>query len=205
MMIQLASTSPRRSELLAAAGVPFAVVPTDTNERMNPDFSPEVNAMVSGWQKARSAIRLGARGMVLGCDTIVVADGEILEKPKDRNDAFRMIRKLAGNTHCVISGYGLIHTEKKSNRADFVVSFVTVREMSDEEIEGLLDTGEYQGKSGAYMVQGSMRQYITKIEGSVDSIVGLPVSEILECIEREENGSAHKVQDQGTAGGNPTA
>ncbi len=203
-MIYLASTSPRRMELLKKYNVPFTVVPTDAQEQMNPAFPPEVNAMISGWQKARNAVRLGARGLVLGCDTIVVAEGEILEKPKDREDAFRMIRKLAGQTHGVISGFGLVDPECQINRAEYVRSLVTVRDMTDEEIHALLDTGEYQGKSGAYMVQGSMRQYITKIEGSVDSIVGLPVAEILECIEREKNGPTCKVPNQGTAGGNKT-
>lgn len=203
-MIYLASTSPRRKELLEKAGIAFTVVPTDSKETMNPSFSPEVNAMVSGWQKARNAVRLGARGTALGCDTIVVAEGEILEKPKDRDDAFRMIRKLAGKTHSVISGFGLIDADRHINRCESVTSFVTVRAMSDTEINQLLDTGEYEGKSGAYMVQGSMRQFITKIEGSVDSIVGLPVAEILACMEREENGSTREVPHQGIAGGNQT-
>ena len=204
-MILLASTSPRRKELLEKARVAFQVVPTETKECMDPAYSPAVNAMVSGWQKARGAVRLGAYGTVLGCDTIVVADEEILEKPKDRADAFRMIRKLAGNTHCVISGFGIIDTQTGLNRADYVVSRVTVREMQDAEINALLDTGEYEGKSGAYMVQGSMRQYITKIEGSVDSIVGLPVAEILDCMEREADGRAGKIHDKRTPGRNETA
>lgn len=204
-MIHLASTSPRRIELLRAAEVDFDVVPTASEETMNPDFRPEVNAMVSGWQKARSAVCLGAAGLVLGCDTIVVADGEILQKPVDRSDAFRMIQKLAGNTHWVISGYGLIDTQQGINRADYVVSKVTVRPMTTQEIHALLDTGEYEGKSGAYMVQGSMRKFITEIEGPVDSIVGLPVEHIRSLVDEVYNGSASTIQNQGTSGRNETA
>ena len=182
-MIHLASTSPRRIELLRAAGVDFDVVPTASEETMNPDFRPEVNAMVSGWQKARSAVCLGAAGLVLGCDTIVVA----------------------GNTHWVISGYGLIDTQQGINRADYVVSKVTVRPMTTQEIHALLDTGEYEGKSGAYMVQGSMRKFITEIEGPVDSIVGLPVEHIRSLVDEVYNGSASTIQNQGTSGRNETA
>lgn len=184
MILQLASTSPRRQELLTRDKIPYQLVETQAREIMNGAFSPAVNAMSSGWLKARSAQLLGAEGLILGCDTIVVCCGEILEKPKDDADALRMLRMLSGNTHEVISGFGLIDTKAGHSYADTAVSKVSVREMSEKEIHVLLDTREHEGKSGSYMIQGTMRNFVTKIEGSTDSIIGLPVKEILESITR---------------------
>lgn len=187
--IRLASTSPRRHDLLKAAGLPFEVVPTDYQEQQDPAFSPTVNAMSAGYQKAQRAVALGAHGLVLGCDTIVVAEnGEVLEKPADRADAARMIGLLSGRTHEVISGFGLIDTETNQKRVGSARSRVTVAALTPQELEAFLDTGEYEGKSGAYMIQGTMRRYVTEIEGPLDSIVGLPVEEIRQTIARmEEN------------------
>lgn len=185
MILQLASTSPRRQELLTKYKIPYQVVPTDAEERMDTRVAPQINAMTSGWLKAHRASAIGSQGLILGCDTIVVCCGEILEKPKDLADARRMITLLSGKTHEVISGFGLIDRENQVNIAEFVVSQVTVRTMSEDEIEELLATGEHEGKSGSYMVQGRMRNFITHIEGSVDSIIGLPVAEICNWMKKE--------------------
>lgn len=188
-MIHLASTSPRRKELLEKHGIVFDLVAASVEEPFDVHKSPEVNAMAIAYRKARAAQKQGVTGTILGCDTIVVVDDEVLGKPQTRDEAKRMLMQLQNNKHRVISGFAIIQTEGHAV-VDYVSTTVNVRAMSDAEIEAMLDTKEYEGVSGAYRIQGAMRPMVTALEGSEESVIGLPVQEIRAALQQLE-GNCH--------------
>lgn len=185
-MIYLASASPRRKELLEKHGVHFHIVSAEITEIIDTRFSPAVNAMGIAFQKTLAAKTNGIQGIILGCDTIVVVDDEILGKPKSRQEAKEMLQQLSGKTHEVVSGYALLDTDSHGV-VDAVTTRVTVKTLTESDIEDMLDTGEYEGVSGSYRIQGAMGEYIEQVEGSVESVIGLPVDEIIQTLNRLEN------------------
>ena len=176
----LASASPRRRELLSRLCDEFVVAPTGVDESLPPGVSPDAAAVDIARRKAFAASQERA-GAVLAADTIVVAaDGEILGKPADDADARRMLRRLSGTTHRVVTG--VVFIERRGGR---VVSAsestnVTMRPISDAEIAAYVATGESQGKAGAYAIQETADRFVTRVEGSWTNVVGLP----LEVVER---------------------
>jgi septum formation protein len=184
-MLVLASASPRRRELLAQAGYAFVVRPAHIPEDSLPDEDPIAYVVRLAREKAEAVFRelADATAVVLGADTTVTLDGQILGKPVDDADAARMLRMLAGRTHRVITGVALA-TESGTQVAAEVtaVRFLT---LSDEEIRGYVATGEPLDKAGAYAIQGRAARWIPRIEGCYFNVVGLPlalVSTLLESI-----------------------
>jgi septum formation protein len=119
---------------------------------------------------------------VLGADTIVALDGQILGKPKDFDDGFRMLRFLSGRTHRVMTAFALIDEMGTMHTNQVVVSHVTFQELSDEQIHTYLATGEPSDKAGAYAVQGLGSALVARVEGSYTNIVGLPIAEVLQVL-----------------------
>ena len=182
MRLVLASASPRRADLLRAAGIRFDVFPVDVDERFHYGEKPEHAVARLAEAKASAAAASHPEAVVLGADTTVVIHGEALAKPANADDAARMLRLLSGRSHdvltgvCVCSGSRrLIHVE--STR-------VRMAQMSDAEIAWYVSTGEPFDKAGGYAVQGLASRFIEGIDGSYSNVVGLPISTVYELLKQ---------------------
>jgi nucleoside triphosphate pyrophosphatase len=182
----LASASPRRQELLRNAGIPFVVQPTAIPEIPRDGEPAKACAERLAGEKALAVHRDRPEDLVLGADTIVVVDGEMLGKPSDAEDAGRMLRRLSGRTHQVITGVCLIVTgapETGSRKPATGVrdvrsetTLVTMGPLTDEDIRFYIATGEPMDKAGAYGIQGLASRWVLRIEGDYCNVVGLPVA-----------------------------
>ena len=183
-MLVLASASPRRQELLRNAGIPFRVYPANIPELPLAEESPRACAERLAREKARAVLRQQPGQLVLGADTIVVVDSEILGKPRDEADAMRMLRLLSGRTHQVITGVclvGTLRTENQKLEAGFEdtrseSTLVSMTTLSAEDIHSYVASGEPMDKAGAYAIQGTASRWIPRIEGDYFNVVGLPVA-----------------------------
>ncbi|AMC92784.1 septum formation protein Maf [Erysipelothrix larvae] len=172
----LASQSPRRRELMTYLGLSFSVVPSNVEEILDGNLSIESQIESIAVQKARPILESNQDRVVIGADTVVVLDGEILGKPKTAEKAVEMLRKLSGRTHEVITGVALLSSENEvifHNK-----TFVTFYELSDEEITRYVNTKDPLDKAGAYSIQGQGGLFVSKIDGDFYSVVGLPISRI---------------------------
>ena len=170
----LASRSPRRSELLRSLGVAFEVSPSKVEEITDPEQSPEQNATNIARDKALGVARQNSGSYVLGADTMVVLGREIIGQPKDEEDACRILSKLAGKQHRVITGVVLITPEAEEYKIA-VASTVSIKSISENEIRSYIATGEPLDKAGAYAIQGEGSFLVESWEGSYSNIVGLPL------------------------------
>jgi septum formation protein len=171
----LASGSPRRRELLAQLGIPFDVIVSNQPEESVPGLAPEALATRLAELKARAVAATLDTGLVLGADTIVVLDGDILGKPSDGDDAGHMLRRLSGREHQVITGVALVDAATGSSITRSVISRVHMRRLSSEEIAAYVATGEPRDKAGAYAIQGNGGNLIAGFEGCYNNVVGLPL------------------------------
>lgn len=171
----LASASPRRSEILTAVGWPFEAQPANVDETRRASEPAEDFVRRLAREKAEAVARSRLFGLVLGADTTVVVDGEILEKPRDSADARRMLGRLSGRWHEVLTGVALVRAE--TGRAVVGVERTRVRfaETGDEEIAWHVETGDVLDKAGAYAIQGRAALFIEAIDGDYWNVVGLPV------------------------------
>ncbi|HZR30987.1 MAG TPA: Maf family protein [Terriglobales bacterium] len=179
MALILASASPRRRELLRAAGIEFAVEAANLPEEPRPGEAPRKFAERLAREKARAVFgrQRGPAAWVLGADTVVIVDHAILGKPADEADAARMLRLLSGRTHKVITGVCLVGS-RNGEVAEDVRSETTLVHMdplSAEEIRDYVASGEPMDKAGAYAIQGVASRWISRIEGCYFNVVGLPV------------------------------
>ncbi len=177
----LASTSPRRRELLAQLGVNFEVLAMAVDEQPLPGELATDHVCRLALAKARAAAaQLGPQVCVLGADTVVVLDGDIFGKPVDRDDAAAMLRRLSGRTHTVLSAVARVqggaHVVRLSE------SEVTFRTLSPGEIAAYCDTGEPLDKAGAYAIQGRAAAFIRHLEGSYSGVMGLPLFETADLL-----------------------
>jgi len=170
-MLILASSSPRRAELLRAAGIDFTVRAADVDETIRPNEPPYDYVERLSREKAR-AVAQGDE-LALGADTTVVINGEIIGKPADAEEAGQMLRALSGQWHEVLTGV----TMARADRVISAVSSTRVKfaELSDAEIKWYVSTGEPMDKAGAYAIQGHASLFVERIEGSYSNVVGLPV------------------------------
>jgi septum formation protein len=184
-MLVLASASPRRQELLRNAGIPFVVQPTNIPEVPQPGEAPRAFAERMARQKALAVFRRQPNDFVLGADTIVIVDGEILGKPRDSADAARMLRLLSARTHQVVTGVCLVGPRLKTGDQQPEAGFedirsettlVTVDPLGNDDIHSYVSTGEPTDKAGAYAIQGRASRWVSRIEGDYFNVVGLPVS-----------------------------
>lgn len=180
--IILASASPRRRELLATAGIDFEIRTAEVDESIPEGTEPLRAAEMTAEKKALAASLADASEIVIGADTIVVAKDRILGKPRDKADAAAMLAMLSGAEHEVITGVCLICGDKKSVFAQ--VSRVKFYDLTAEEIEKYVETGEPMDKAGAYGIQGRGCTLVEKIEGDYFNIVGLPVARVCREIEK---------------------
>ena len=180
--IILASRSPRRAELLTAAGIAFEVLAADIDETPHANETPAAYVERLAIDKARAVLALRPGARVLGADTTVTIDGEILGKPVDAEDAARMLRKLSGRPHDVHTGVAVVSAA--GVRSDVETTRVWFASMTDEDISWYVGTGEPVDRAGAYAIQGLASRFIPRIEGSYSNVVGLPVAMVSSILMR---------------------
>lgn len=179
----LASNSPRRRELLRNAGFEFDVRPSGVEESRLPHESPEDFTRRLARDKALDVARQSEAGsLVLGADTVVAVDGEILEKPVDAVDAARMLRTLSGRTHRVITALCLIRAPERVLAWRHETTSVTFRKLTNEEIENYVASGEPFDKAGGYAIQGLASRFVPRVEGCYFNVVGLPIPLVYEIV-----------------------
>ncbi len=178
MALLLASASPRRADLLAAAGFVFDVDPAEVDETPLSEESPTDYALRVARAKARAAAAECRKPgiTVLAADTVVVSDGEILGKPVDDSDAARMLKRLSGAVHSVLTAVVLCRDGREVSAV--VETRVHLLPLSDSEITWYLATGEPEGKAGGYAIQGHAARFVDWIEGSWSNVVGLPIATV---------------------------
>ena len=186
----LASRSPRRAEILRAAGWPFETAPADIDESRREGERPVSYVKRLALTKAQTVEHARTEGLVLGADTTVVVDGELLGQPLDDDDARRMLKLLNGKWHEVLTGVALM---RAGTEAQALVGHETTRvrfsEMSEQEIDWYVATGEPRGKAGAYGIQGPAALFVEEIAGDYFNIVGLPVRLVYELIPKNKTRS----------------
>lgn len=178
--IVLASASPRRLELLRQVGIEPEVRPVDIDESVLPGEAPEDYVTRLALAKARAAARHESRP-VLGSDTAVVIEGEILGKPQDVDDAATMLRRLSGRIHTVLTAVALL--KGSAERVIVVTTEVEFAPLSEAEIQAYWETGEPADKAGAYGIQGRAAAFIRRVNGSYTGVVGLPLYETVKLLE----------------------
>ena len=171
----LASASPRRAELLAAAGIAFDVDTADVDETPRAGEAPDVYVRRLALAKARAVAGRHPACLVLGADTTVVVDGTILGKPVDAADARAMLRRLSGRAHQVLTGVALVR-DGRTVEVDVAVTDVWFAPMTDADVDAYVANGEPMDKAGAYGIQGRASRFVTRIDGSYSNVVGLPVA-----------------------------
>ncbi|URJ44176.1 Maf family protein [Paenibacillus polymyxa] len=178
--IILASTSPRRKELLAFLRLPFEVVPSHADESTPESWTPQQIVETLAARKAEAVVNTATQskeaGLVIGSDTIVVLDGSVLGKPADHADAVRMLTALQGRTHRVYTGVACIHTGTGEMLVKHRQTEVTMKPLSQEQIAAYVNTGEPSDKAGAYGIQGMGATLVESIQGCYFNVVGLPLS-----------------------------
>jgi septum formation protein len=184
MSLILASASPRRAELLRNAGIPFTVIPAHVPEAPSPGESPTDYAQRLARDKALAILTRHPEDTVLGADTVVVVDGQLLEKPLDTDDAARMLGLLSGRTHEVITGICLANSE--SQQTEVEVTQVSFSPLTDAEIAAYVRTGEPMDKAGAYAIQGIASRWVVRIAGCYFNVVGLPLPRVYRLLLADE-------------------
>jgi len=179
--LYLASGSPRRQELLTQLGVSFERIVTGIEEKRAEGESAQQYVSRLAREKAQAGVALVPRDLpVLGADTIVILNGEVLEKPHDTEHAARMLRKMSGQTHQVMTAVALADSQHVLDC--LVVTDVTFRVLTDDEIAAYIASGEPMDKAGAYGIQGLGGCFVRKINGSYHAVVGLPLVETYELL-----------------------
>jgi septum formation protein len=184
-MLVLASASPRRRELLARAGLAFRVLPPDVDEGPLPGEAPPALAERLARAKALAVAPRVPRGaLVLGSDTVVVIEGEVLGKPRDASHAEALLARLVGRTHEVVTGVAVASVGGERLESLTVTSVVRMRPASADEIRRYVAGGEPLDKAGAYALQGEGRRFVAQVRGSETNVIGLPLEETLALLRR---------------------
>ena len=171
----LASASPRRRELLAQLAIPFTVIPANIDESAWPDEVPRAYTMRVAHAKAQHVAQQFPTTVVLGADSVVVLDQQILGKPRDIEEARHMLTRLSGREHTVLTGVAVLHAAQQFVGLDAVSTLVRFRPLSAPVIEHYLTTGEPMDKAGAYAIQGAAAAFVASWDGCYTNVVGLPL------------------------------
>jgi len=181
--IVLASASPRRSELMALAGITCSVVPADICEDALPDEQPADHVMRLSREKAQAVAERAEGRFYIGADTVVVLDGRIMGKPADEGQAFEMLAALSGHIHQVITGIAVFNRETGACLTSSVCTEVLFKALTEREIRDYIATGCPMDKAGAYAIQGGAVHFIRSINGSYTNVIGLPMTELYELLQ----------------------
>lgn len=182
MEIILASQSERRRQILGQMGVEFRVIPSNHEEEWDHALEPEAFAARTAIAKARDVSAFRKDDIVIGADTIVVLRDRIFGKPDHHDEAFEMLRALSGRTHRVMTGFALLRESDGTMVSGVETTEVTFAQISDEEMERYIATGEPMDKAGAYGIQGFGGSFVTSIKGCYFNVVGLPLRRVYEAL-----------------------
>lgn len=178
MKLVLASTSAQRKILMEKFGIPFEVVPSEYDEIMDESIPPSELAIQLSLGKAQTVAKRYDDSLVIGADTFAYSDNKYFGKPKNKEDAMKMIKTLTLKPHVLITGYTLINTKTNETFSDYSEAKVTMRQISDKEIEEYIEHTKPFDKAGGYSIEGQAGLFIEKIEGDLYAILGLPISKI---------------------------
>jgi septum formation protein len=185
MRMVLASKSPRRREILENIGVEFDIVESNVDEAFDPCMSPCDIVKYLAYKKAQSAAKdIKYDALVIGADTIVVSGSDIMGKPENEEQAFDMLKKLSGKWHNVYSGISVIETGSGMYFADYEVTAVKIRQLSDEDIHRYINTKEPFDKAGSYAIHGIGSLIVERMDGCYFNVVGLPVFKLSNILGR---------------------
>jgi septum formation protein len=183
--ITLASKSPRRRKLLKQLNLKFKSIAVDTPEKVRKNEKPFLTVKRISLEKLSKAKSLIKDGVIITADTIVVLDNKVLGKPRDQQDAFRILKKLSGRTHTVYTGYSIFNWLNKKQLTEFEKTDVTFRLLSDDEILEYIKGGSPMDKAGAYGIQDDFGAvFIKKINGCYYNVVGLPLAKLYHSLLR---------------------
>ena len=180
----LASASPRRIELLKILGCKFQVIPSKIEEKINPRLSPIQNIKRLSYFKALDVAEKISDGIVIAADTDVVLNGKILGKPKNKKEAYKMLKSLSGKEHQIITGVAVVNVKTKKLFQDVVITKVKFRKLNKSLIEKYIVSGESLDKAGAYGVQGSGFLLVESIKGDYFSVIGLPLNALNQLLKK---------------------
>jgi len=179
----LASSSPRRAEILNLAGVPFKIISPRFSDEILNSQKPEILVQKNSMKKAESISNEIQAGIILGADTVVVLEQEIFGKPKNEKEAILMLKKLNGKWHQVYTGVALLNKNNSKQISGFEVTRVKFNELTEKEIKKYIATGDSLDKAGAYGIQESAPGgLVEKIEGNFDNVMGLPLQKVEELL-----------------------
>lgn len=181
----LASQSPRRRELMELLNIDFEVIISKVVEKIDPKLDIDSALILLAKEKAMAILKNHQDSIVIGADSVVYQNKEILNKPKDKDDAFKMIKSYSNNHHSVITAVSIISDEKEINFVSRCNVYFT--EITDQEIIEYLTFDEYKDKAGAYAIQGLMAKFIYKVEGDYNAVVGFPISKVYKSLKEDFN------------------
>lgn len=179
----LASASPRRKQLLEQVGLPFISIPSHIEENEDGN-NPESHTLILAEKKAKTVFQQSKEQWILGADTIVVIEKEILGKPGDQAEALSMLQRLSGKNHEVITGFCVMNPSGFIAHSEAVSTIVEFKNLHRDEIESYVNTGEPFGKAGSYAIQGVGAFLVKGIQGSYTNVVGLPISALISALEK---------------------
>ena len=185
MQIILASSSPRRKELLSKLGVDFKIIVSDIDETLEPYLTIEEQVKQLSYKKAKIVFeKTQGDRIVIGADTIVFYNNKVYGKPKTEENAYQMLLELQGKTHKVITGISVLieKNRKYKEYKDYDISEVYLKNMSEKEINKWIKTGKALDKAGAYAIQEEFMIHVSKINGNYENIVGLPISKLYDIL-----------------------
>ena len=184
--LMLASTSPRRHELIQNLGLPIEIIDNNVDEKIDKLLPPEVVVQTLAERKMNGAFGnlKGEKGVIVAGDTIVVHNDQILGKPCDEEDAFEMLIRLQGDTHTVYSGLACKNIETGEEIIEWSATKVKMKTLTDQQIKNYIKTGEPMDKAGAYAIQGLGATIVEKIDGDYFTVVGLPLSTLADMLSR---------------------
>ena len=173
MTLVLASTSPRRYQILSLLGLPFLMVPPASREVLSGARPPAQEALHQARQKAASLVSRFPDAVILGSDTLINLDGRLIGKPSSLDDARAILQRLRGRTHDVVTAVSILHQSKNVDAVE--TARVTIRDFTDTELDAYLATGDPLDKAGAYAIQGAGRDLVASLDGDYLAVVGLPL------------------------------
>ncbi|EQK47800.1 MULTISPECIES: Maf family protein [Paraclostridium] len=182
MNIILASGSPRRKEILENTNLKFSVITSDIDERIFENEEPIQLVLRLAFEKCMSVAQNNPSDLVIGADTIVVLDNEILGKPKNEEEAFNTLSKLSNREHQVITGMSIVNLENEKKIVDYAISNVKFKKLTDQDIKDYISTKECLDKAGSYGIQGYGALLVEEIKGDYFNIVGLPISKLSDIL-----------------------
>jgi septum formation protein len=178
----LASSSPRRKEILERLAVPFETQNSNYKEDISLDISPQDLARTLALGKANAVVEKNTNAVVVGADTFVYFNGKKIGKPKGKEEAIKILHEMSGKTHSVFTGFAVVDTDTKKTVSNVVETKVYFKKISDKLIRDYVDTGEPLDKAGSYALQGLGAILIDKIDGDFFNVMGLPLSSLAETL-----------------------